>query len=82
MKKIKITGIFVWFVVLFIINAPVYLIVLLIKGITIEDFKSSCKYYADLENTHVQHCLRLLNVFQLKIATVLVLVYLFIWWLV
>ena len=82
MEKIKGKGIFAWFVVLFMINAPIYLAVILVKGITIEEFKSSCKYYADLENEHVQHCLRLLNVFQLKMATILMLVYLLIWWLV
>ncbi len=80
----KITGIriFAWFTVLFVINAPVYLVVILLGKIGIKDFKISCKYYADLENEHVQHSLRLLNLFQLKLATVLVMIYLLIWWLV
>ena len=80
MKKIKDIGIFTCFMVLFMINAPIYLIVILLGKVTIENFKTICKYYADLENEHVQHSLRLLNLFQLKSATALVMIYLFVWW--
>lgn len=77
MKKI-----FIILIVLMAINAPLYISYLLIKGISFKEYKESCCQMANQDEEELKYTLQLMNQQQLVIATILILVYLLVWWII
>ena len=70
------------FMVLMAINAPVFIVYLLFKGITYEEMKKSFSQMAEEDEEGMKNILYLINLQLWVIATMLMLVYLLVWWLV